>query len=109
LEIGSASAERTGWWVHPKGTNSMAACLLGYRNDLVFTGRAISVLFGINGVRNERSHIVGPPFPVFKALYTAMAGWHLERLTDKGPFEFLMPDGFLCCLKALIISSYRIS
>ena len=40
---------------------------LGCRNNLVLTGRAISVLLGIIIVRNERSHLVGPPFPVFKA------------------------------------------
>ena len=42
-----------GGWVHPKGVNSMAMSGLGYRNDLVGTGKAISVLFGINGVRNK--------------------------------------------------------
>jgi len=47
---------------------------------LVGTGRAISVLFGINGVRNKQSHLVGPPFPAFKACYSATAGWHF--LTD---------------------------
>ena len=35
--------------------------------------RAISVLFGINRVRNKRSHLVGPPFPVFKARFSATA------------------------------------
>ena len=54
--------------MHPKGANSMAASGLVSRNDSVGTGRAISVLFGLNGVRNKRSHyIVGPPFPAFKA------------------------------------------
>ena len=37
------------------------------------------MLFGINGVRNKRSHLVGPPFPVFKAHFSAMAGWHFLR------------------------------
>ena len=41
-----------GGWVHLKGANSMAASGLVFRSDLVGTGRAISVLFGINGVRN---------------------------------------------------------
>ena len=58
-----------GGWVHPKGANSMAASGLVLRSDLAGTGRAISILFGINGVRNKRSHLVGPPFqnsrPVF--------------------------------------------
>ena len=52
-----------GW----EGANSMAASGLVFRSDLVGTGRAISILFGINGVRNQRSHLVGPPFPEFKA------------------------------------------
>jgi len=68
-----------GGWVHPKGANSMAMSGLISRNNLVGTGRAISVLFGINGVRNEQSHLVGPPFPVFKAHFSATAGWHFLR------------------------------
>ena len=46
---------------------------------LVGTGKAISVLFGINGVRNQRSHLVGPPFPEFKARFSATAAWHFSR------------------------------
>ena len=42
-----------GGWVHPKGANSMAVAGLVFRSDLVSTGRAISILFGINGVRNQ--------------------------------------------------------
>ena len=42
-----------GGWVHPKGANSMAASGLIFRSDLVGTGRAISILFGINGVGNQ--------------------------------------------------------
>ena len=53
---------------------------LSYRNDLVGTGKAISVLFGINGVRNKWSHLVEPPFPVFKNLFSAAAGWHFLRV-----------------------------
>jgi len=47
-----------GGWVHPKGANSMAVSELIFRSDLVGTGRAISILFGINGVRNQRPHLV---------------------------------------------------
>ena len=54
-----------GGWVHPKDANSMVASGLVLRSDLFGTGRAISILFGINGVRNKRSHLVGPPFPEF--------------------------------------------
>ena len=46
---------------------------------LALHGRAISILFGINGVRNQRSHLVGPPFPEFKARFSATAGWHFSR------------------------------
>jgi len=49
--------------VHPKGANSMVASGLIFRSDLVGIGRAISILFGINGVSNQRCHLVGPPFP----------------------------------------------
>ena len=63
-----------GGGVHPKGANSMAASGLVLRSDLVGTGRAISILFSINGVRNQRSHLVGPPFPEFKARFSATAG-----------------------------------
>jgi len=68
-----------GGWVHPKGANSMAVPGLVLRSDLAGTGRAISVLFGINRVRNKRSHLVEPPFPVFKARFSATAGWHFSR------------------------------
>ena len=73
-----AVVERTGGggWVHPKGANSMAVSALVFRSNSVGTGRAISILFGINGVRNKRSHLVGPPFPEFNACFSAMAGWH---------------------------------
>ena len=65
--------------MHPKGANSMTVSGLVSRIDLVGTGRAISVLFGIIGVRNKRSHLVEPPFPAFKAHFSATAGWHFSR------------------------------
>jgi len=65
--------------VHPKGANSMAASGLVFRSNMVGTGRAISIFFGINGVRNKRSHLVGPPFPEFKAYFSVMAVWHFSR------------------------------
>ena len=68
-----------GGWVHPKGANSMAASGLVFRSNLVGTGRAISILFGIYGARNQQSHLVGPPFPEFKARFSATAGWHFSR------------------------------
>jgi len=65
--------------VHPKGANNMAASRLIFTSDLVGTGRAISILFGTNGVRNQQSHLVGPPFPEFKTHFSATAGWHFSR------------------------------
>jgi len=55
--------------MHPKGANNMAASGLVHRNNLVSPGRAISVFFGINGVINKWSHLVGPPFPAFKVCF----------------------------------------
>ena len=40
-----------GGWVHLEGANSMAVYGLSGRKVLVGTGRAISIVFGINGVR----------------------------------------------------------
>ena len=65
--------------MHPKGINSMATFGLVFRSNLVGTGRSISILFGINGVRNKQSHRVGPPFPEFKACFSATPGWHFSR------------------------------
>ena len=39
--------------MHPKGENSMAMPGLVHRNDLVGTGRAISIHFGINRVETS--------------------------------------------------------
>jgi len=63
-----------------KGANSMAASGLVSRNDLVGTGRAISVLFGINGVTNKLYHFVGPPFSVFKSCSQLWRLAFLDRL-----------------------------
>jgi len=41
---------RGGGWVQPKGTNSISMFGLACRMALVGTGRAISVLFDINGL-----------------------------------------------------------
>ena len=51
-----------GEWVHPKGANSMAVSGLHSRKVLVGTGRVISVVFGINGLRKWLSCLVGPHF-----------------------------------------------
>ena len=53
--------------MHPKGVSSMAVSGLACTKALVGTGRAISVLFGINRLRNKLSYLVGPPFLAFTA------------------------------------------
>ena len=57
-----------GGWEHPKSVNSMASSGLACRKALVGTGRAISVLFGINRLRNKPSYLVGPVYvwPIFQ-------------------------------------------
>jgi len=50
--------EQKGWdkgggSVHLKGANSMAMSVLSSGKTLVGTGRVISVLFGVNGLRIE--------------------------------------------------------
>jgi len=72
---------RGGGWVHPKGANSMAASGLVLRSDFVGTGRAISALVGINGVRNKQSHLVGPPFFRIQGPFFSYGMWEfLKRL-----------------------------
>ena len=55
----------------PKVANSMC-----HRKALEGTGRAIYALFGING--DKLSQLVGPPFPAFKASFSALLSWHLH-------------------------------
>ena len=50
-----------GVWMHLMG-NSMTVFGLGSRKVLVST---------ISGLKNEPSYIVGPPFPVFNAHFSA--------------------------------------
>jgi len=61
--------------VHLKGANSMAASGLVFRSELVGTGKAISILFGIKGAispcRASISRIQGR--------FSAMTGWHFSR------------------------------
>ena len=61
-----------GGWVYPKGTHRIAVSGLAYR-------RAISVLFGINGLRNKPSYLLGPPFLAFMAHFSATPGCHFLR------------------------------
>ena len=61
-----------------QGANSMSASGLGCRKALVGAGWwPISVLFGINGLGNKLSHLVGPPFPALRAHFSATMGRHL--------------------------------
>ena len=64
--------------------HSMAVSGLIFRSNLVGTGRAISILFGINGVGNKWSHLVGPPFPEFKA-YIPLRGYLISKFVLHTP------------------------
>jgi len=82
MSFGGSALVKAGWgggWVHPKGANSMVASRLVCRNNLVGTERTISVLFGINGLRKKRSHLVGPPFPALRAHFSATAGCNFRE------------------------------
>ena len=79
-----------GGWVHLKGANSMAMSGLSCKKALVGTARAISVLFGINGLSNKPSYLVGPPFLVFTAHFSATPHWHFLRAL----IESLLIGGF---------------
>jgi len=62
----------------PKGANSMAASGLSCTNNMVGTGRAISVLFGM---KLETSNLIltcRASFPVFKTHFSAIAGWQFS-------------------------------
>ena len=61
-----------GWVGAPEGCKQHG---LISRSDLVGTGRAISLFFDINVVTNKQSDLVGPPFPAFKACFSATAGY----------------------------------
>ena len=46
---------------------------------LALRGPFLSFLSCVDGVRNQQSHLIGPPFPEFKACFSATAGWHFSR------------------------------
>ena len=60
--------------MYSKGANNMAVSGLSCREALIGTGRAISVLFGISGLRNKPLTFVGLQFPMFKAYGDTLNG-----------------------------------
>jgi len=50
-----------GGWVHPKCAHSMVISGLSFRNTLVGTGWAASVLLRASGLRKRSFHLLGPP------------------------------------------------
>ena len=64
------------WWNKGRqlNPNSLTVAGLSCRKAMVCTGKAISVLFGINGLRNKLSHLVGPVFlpPAYKGSFSAI-------------------------------------
>ena len=88
-----------GGWVHPKGANSMVVSELTCRKALVGTGRAISVLFGINGLGNKPSYPVGPRFLAFTAHFSATPGsldWEFVNWWVWLALEIVLYRGCLC-------------
>jgi len=65
--------------VYSKSANNMAVSGLSCKEALVGTGRAISVLFGISGLRNKPLTFVELQFPMFKACFLAVPGWHFLK------------------------------
>ena len=69
----------------------MAVSGFGCRKELVGAGRDISVLFGINGTRNNQSHLVGPPFSAFKPIlqlpFRTETRVHLTVLASENALE----------------------
>ena len=46
---------------------------------MVGARRTTSVVFGMNRLRNKLSYLVGPPFLVFMAHFSATQGWQFPR------------------------------
>ena len=70
VQVGGCTRRvQTAW---PRQGSSLEATWLALGGPFLF-------FFDINGVRNQRSHLVGAPFPEFKARFSAMAGWHFSR------------------------------
>ena len=61
-----------GGWAHRRGEKSMPVSGLSCRKALVGTGRAIFVLLGMKWTWNQAVSPVGPPFPAFKAHFSAI-------------------------------------
>jgi len=54
----------------------MAVSGLACTKSLVGTGRAISIVTGINRLRNKLLYLVGPPLLAIMARFSATLGWH---------------------------------
>jgi len=81
----SASPPEMGAMQGKRTVFSTSSCIGGQQQptqkhlEVIWLALGGPFLFGVNGVRNKRSHLVGPSFPAFKARFSAMAGWHFYR------------------------------
>ena len=68
-----------GGWVHPKCANGHGHVWARLKKRLGWHWVCHFRPFWHKWILKKRSHLVGPPFPVFKAHFSAMAGWHFSR------------------------------
>ena len=77
-KIGKIGIGKDGF-VRQKGANSIAMSGLIRRKALVSAGRAIFILFGINGLRREPSHLVGPNQSLTACMQEGSSGQGIRR------------------------------
>jgi len=71
-----------GWWVCPKGANSMAASWLGYRKPWLVLGGPFLCLLCINWLRKQSSIVMGPPF-----LTMTYFSWSARAVIGQEPWQ----------------------
>ena len=65
--------------VERAGQGEMGGCTWRVQTAWPHLGSAVEMTWLALGVRNKQSHLVGPPFPAFKACFSAKTGWHILR------------------------------
>jgi len=63
-----------GGFTHRVKKKTIALTGARHRQALVGTGNTISILFGVNGLTNKPSDLVGPPFP--ENAISPLRGYH---------------------------------
>ncbi len=68
-----------GEWVHLKGENGVMQPWVGHRKPLLGAGRAVSLVFCMNGRRKQPCHLVGLHFKRPWLSLCARVGWYCLR------------------------------